>query len=232
MPDFIKRLDILHEATFAQPAFELIREFGPVIKTFYKFLGERTSVSPAFTTINSTNNFGELVIRIGLFNNLASVELKAEKLSISLPNLTSVDDIQVGKDTLLLSHQALAAALPHISLNASNFTLSNWITLEGGMSAAETILSKCSTPAQPVEASAWGATTSRNGLRLITRNDSEGWSATIFGDPSLAPGSQLFLSVDFSFVRNGIKPINEQLQVGEEKLRQLLKALGVKLADD
>jgi hypothetical protein len=226
MPDMIHRLDISHEAMFAQPAFALMREFPAILKTFYETFSGRFSVNPAFTTVNSTNTFGELSIRIGLFNNAASVELRPDKMVAKLPNLTTREAIAIAKDTVSLSHEALSKALPDVGLNASNFGLNIWVAMEGGAVAAERLLSKYS-PGSPIDVSKWGASTSRYGLRLVSRNDTEGWAATIFGDPSLLPESHLFLSVDIAVSRVGLRPIKDQIGLAEVKLPQIFEALGL-----
>ena len=76
MPDTVQRLDIVHEATFGQPAFALLREFPSVIKAFYEVLSTRFPLNAEHISITPTSTVSELLIRIGLFNNVASVELK------------------------------------------------------------------------------------------------------------------------------------------------------------
>ena len=229
MPDQIKRMDVLHEAAFSEPSFVLLREFPPVIKKFYEVLSTRFSVSPAYTTINSTNTVADLTIRIGLFNNSAAIELRPDRMAVSLPNITSRDELIVVKDTLSLAHNALKGALPETTLSTSKFTLNTWISLEGGAIAAEDILTRCASPSHPLDASKWGATSSRNSLRLTSRNDAEGWDITIYGDPSLVQGSHLFLSLDLTVSRANAHSINEQVAVAETKLPQIFEAIGLNL---
>jgi len=138
MPDQIKRMDVLHEAAFSEPSFVLLREFPPVIKKFYEVLSTRFSVSPAYTTINSTNTVADLTIRIGLFNNSAAIELRPDRMAVSLPNITSRDELIVVKDTLSLAHNALKGALPETTLSTSKLTLNTWISLEGGAALLRT----------------------------------------------------------------------------------------------
>ncbi len=227
MPDSVQRLDISHEALFSQPAFGLMREFPPVIKKFYEALNTRFSVNTAHTTINSTNTFGELSIRIGLFNNVAAIELRPDKMAVTLPNLNNAESIAIAKDTISLAHNALAGSLPEVKLNASNFTLNAWITMEGGAAAAERLLVKRSSPAEPIDTSKWGASASRYGMRVLTRNDAEGWTISIFGDPSLVPGAHLFLAIELGISRSGLRPISEQISFAETKLPQVFEALGL-----
>lgn len=227
MPDSVQRLDISHEALFSQPAFGLMREFPPVLKKFYETLNTRFSVNTAHTTINSTSTFGELSIRIGLFNNVAGIELRPDKMAIALPNLNNAESIVIAKDTISLAHGALAAALPDVTLAASNFTLNAWITMEGGAAAAERLLDKRASPADPIDTSSWGASASRYGLRVLSRNDAEGWTISIFGDPSLVSGAHLFLAIELGISRTGLRPIGEQISFAETKLPQIFKALGL-----
>ncbi len=232
MADSVQRLDVFHEALFSKPEFRLMREFAPITKIFYETLAARFSLSTAHTTVNSTNTFGDLSIRIGMFNNAASVELMPDKMSARLPNITNAEGIIISKDTIALSHTALATAMPETTLRASNFTLSIWIAMEGGAVAADELLLKYTTPASPLDASKWGASASRHGMRFLTRNDAEGWAITLFGDPSLVPGSHLFLSIDISFSRSGLLPIGEQIAFAELRLPQIFGTLGVKFPDE
>jgi hypothetical protein len=139
--------------------------------------------------------------------------------------------VQVAKNALVLCHTALPNALPNARIVSSNYVLNTWIALEGGAGAAEAILSRYSRPAEPIDASAWGALICRNGLRLLSRNDAEGWALTVFGDPSLVQGTHLFLSIDFNFVRESLTQIEQQIENIENKLRVMLKTLGINLPD-
>jgi hypothetical protein len=49
MADIAQRLDIIHESHFATPAFELLREFPPILKTFYEILGARFDLAAKAT---------------------------------------------------------------------------------------------------------------------------------------------------------------------------------------
>ena len=227
MSDKITRLDVLHEAAFSQPAFELVREAPSILKRFYEALGTRFRVDTAYTTVNSTNTLHDLIIRIGLFNNVAAVELTPDRMTINFPNITNRNDVVLVKETLSLAHDGLAAALPNTTLSTSKFTLNMWVAMEGGAAATEAILSKHAIPTKPLDVSKWGATSSRHGLRLTTSNDAEGWSLTIYGEPSLVPGSHLFLSFDFAVQKASSKTIAEQLVLAEQKLPQIFEALGL-----
>ena len=186
MPDTIHQLDIIHEATFAEPAFGLPREFPPVIKVFYDTSRSRVQLNTEHTTVASTNTLSDFVIRIGMFNNVAAVELRVDKMLVRLPTINNQESIAIAKDTIAQSRIALANALPEVVLNSSNFVANAWIALEGGTTAAERLLSRCANPATPLDFATWGADTARHGLRLVSRNDLHGWTATIFADPSLS----------------------------------------------
>lgn len=232
MPDVIHRLDIVHEAVFSQPAFGLLREFPTALRVFHETLSKQFTVNPEHISITSTNILSDLLIRIGLFNNTVSVELKADRMIVRLPNLNNVESLEIAKDTLALCYQALNVSFPDITLRNTAFVLSIWMTMEGGAEAAERLLVRNASPTHPLDAKLWGATTSRYGLRNISRNDSEGWTLTIFGEPSLVPAAHLFLSIDFTFTRNGMKSIQEQVAFGETRLPQVLTALGLNIPPD
>jgi hypothetical protein len=232
MPDTVQRLDIVHEASFAQPAFALLREFPPVMKAFYEVLSSRFSLNTEHISVTPTNVMAELLIRIGLFNNVASVELKPDKMSVRLPNIINPESVAIAKDAITLAHTALEKGLPGLSLSGTSFSVNAWIALEGGAEAADRLFESHARPTKSIDSTLWGAESSRYGIRNYSRSESENWSLTIFGEPSLVPGAHLFLSIDLNILRQGLRPIGEQTALAETKLRQIFSAFGLKFPDE
>ncbi len=232
MPDIINRLDIVHEARFAKPAFELVRDFPQVLKGFYDALSSRHSLNSEHISVSSANVLSDLVIRIGMFNNVAAVELRADRMVVRLPTLNNVESVEIGKSVLTLSYEALEKTLPQITLRETSTIANIWLALEGGDQAAEQLLLRNAEPAAPPDPSKWGAEALRYTLRCLSRNETEGWTASIYAEPSLVQNAHLFLMIDFAFQRTGLRSISDQIAFIEIKLRAIARALGVSVPEE
>jgi hypothetical protein len=229
MPDTLHRLDVIHEARFTRPAVELAGEVPKVLRNFFDLISPHHPLSSEQISVSSANVLSDFLVRFSMYNNGAAVELRADRMSVRLQNINNLESVDIAKSLLTLSHEALAKTLPNIQLRETTFTGNSWFVLEGGASAAEQLLERNATPGSPLNPALWGAESIKYRLRSLSRNDSEGWTALLYVEPSLVKAANLFIVVEFTLQQKELRPIIDQISLFESKFRQIVIALGLRL---
>ncbi len=231
MTDTIVRLDLVHEAHFGRPAFELLREAPAVIANFYDELSPNFTVNAEHITAAYTNVLSEVLVRIGLFNNVAAVEIRPQRMSVRLPNISNTESVAIATNAIRATHSALAKGPPKIDVVSTSFLAHCWVALEGGEDSARRLLARNSIPVAAIDPVMWNGDEIKYGLRFTSRNVAEGWTVTVFGEASLVPGSHLFLAIELVMTSRS-DPIDDHIRFAEEKLRQVLVGLGLNVAPE
>jgi hypothetical protein len=225
----VLRLDILYEFYFANPAFELARNAPDVLKVFYESISPRYQIPAEHMSVVASNVLSELVIRLGLFQNAAALEIRPQKIALIFSNIRDKEGVQVIKDVLALVDDARRKAIRDAMPANTRYTLHSWLKLDDGESAASNVLKR--TGAGEISPKLFGAERVMEQLKTKVVNDSEKWDVQIIGEPSAITEAHLFLSIDTWF-RPGSKysALSEQIGFVEEFLPKALKAFGVELA--
>jgi hypothetical protein len=232
MPDTLHRLDVIHEARFSRPAVEFAGEAPKILKTFFDIISPHHALTSDQISVASGNVLSDLLFRFGMYNNAASVELRADRVSVRLQNVNTPEAGAIAKSIITLAHDCVSKVLPAIDFRETKFTGNSWFVMEGGTSAAEQLLARNATPVSPLDPSLWGAEELKYRLRSFSKNESNGWTAILYAEPSLVAAANLFLAAEITFERKGLRPISDQISFVEATFRMIALALGLNLPNE
>jgi hypothetical protein len=226
----VQRLDISHELSFAQPAFALARNTSDIIQIFYETIAPRYPIAADHIAVSASNTLSQLVIRIGLFANAASLELRAERMILRFSQVVGDDNLATVKDTVILAHDALHKAVPGVRGANASFLVNAWLALDGATEAAQKLLRDHANPRSPIDPKQLGAQDIAYTARTILQNPSEKWDVQIVAEPSVIPQAHLFIMTNLSF-RAGTKyeSIDQQISFAEQLVPKIFTSFGIEL---
>jgi hypothetical protein len=225
----VQRLDVLHELSF-QPAFVLARNASETLQNFYTIIAPRYAIPVEHVAVNAANILSEWFIRIGLFENLAALELRINKMTLRFPQSQAAEGVKAVKDVTMLAHDALRKAVPDVRSAQTAFSLSSWMALEGGTDAAQAFLRKRAMPQSCIDPKQLGGENATYVLRVNVPNPTEMWTVQITAEPSALPQADLFLLVQLSFGHGTqYQGVDEQILFTERLVRKVLASLEIDL---
>lgn len=226
----VVRFDIVQELAFARPVFGFVERASQVLKIFYETIAPRFPIATEHVAVVPSNVLSEVQIRIGLFNNLAQLELRSERMTLRFPNV-GLADVAFVKDASVLAYDALMKALPELVCAISKFNIFFWLKIEGGAEGVKLLFKNRATPSEPIQAQTFGANTSSHYVKVNLQNDAEKWDISINTEPSVVTGSNLFVLLTVSFhPGTPYGEIQKQIEFVENSVPKLWPSLGLELA--
>jgi hypothetical protein len=202
------------------------------MQNFYTTLAPRYPFPTEHMAVNAASILSEWFIRIGLFGNLASLELRIDKMIFRFPQSGGSETLKIVKDTVVLAYDALRKAVPEVRFAQASFSLSAWLTLDGGTEAAQELLVKRAIPHSPIDPQQLGAQTVSYAPRVNVSNEPEKWNVQIVAEPSAIPLAHLFVGINL-FLRDGTPyhSIDEQISFTEQLVPKVFASLGIDLKE-
>jgi hypothetical protein len=195
----VPRLEILHESLFAQPAFQLAQSAPTVLKIFYDQISPRYKVPDEHMSVGASNTLSDLVIRMGLFDNSATLEVRPRKMLLMFPNITKKEHVQIIKDVITLAYDARQKAMPDVATGNSRFLLHAWLAVEEGKDAAHRALAKSAAPTSTIDPRSLGAEQVTHYVKMRITNETENWDMLVSEEVSAILDAHLFVSIDTWF---------------------------------
>jgi hypothetical protein len=228
----IHRLDVLHELSFAQPVFALAANASETMQNFYTTLAPRYPINTEHMGVNAANILSEWFVRIGLFGNVAALELRIDKMTLRFPQVIGSEAVKIVKDTVVLAYDALRKAVPEVRFAQASFSLSGWLTLDGGIEAAHEVLVNRAKPHSLIDPRQLGGETASYALRVNVSNEPEKWNVQIVAEPSAIPMAHLFVGINL-LLRDGTPydSIDEQISFTEQLVPKVFALLGIDLKE-
>jgi len=224
------RFDIVQELAFARPVFGFIEHASQVLKIFYETIAPRFPIATEHVAVAPSNVLSEVQIRIGLFNNLAQLELRSERMTLRFPNIVQAD-VALVKDASLLAYDALKKAQPELVCATSKFNLFFWLRVEGGVDGVKFLSKNRATPSEPIQAQTFGATTASHYVKVSLQNEADKWDMSVNTEPSIVPGTDLFVVLTMSFhPGTPYDELHKQIEFVENIIPKLWPSLGLELA--
>lgn len=196
----IERLQLSFDAYFRQPAFDVSISLATVAREVHRSFAASFGVRLSDITSLPGGNLGEVGLRIAVPAVSAEVELRLDRANCRFSGIGAGHQLDSAKKLIAGLHEAVPVALPGAEIGASVFKVSSWIRCEGGAGVAHALLDAAARPAQPIDASALGASSISYGLKFDLENASEAWRAAVVIERSLIQRSDLFVLLDLGFL--------------------------------
>lgn len=224
------RLDLLHELLLLKPVFSLARSTPDILKVFYETISPRFPIATENMSVTASNVLSDLHVRIGLFANTVSLELRPQKMTLLATNIRERASVSVLKDLLSLSHEGFEKAFEEKPAGNSRFLLHLWLAVEGGVEAARAAIGRSAVPHLTIKPSSIGAETISYSVRAQLQNKKDGWEITVAEEPSIISDAHVFLVIDSRFGSSTkYSRLADQVSFIEDTSPKLLASLGLEL---
>jgi len=199
----LARLNVVYERPFRQPVFQVSKSAVEILDCLYGRLNPKYPMAMSDLTASSALSMGEIAIRARLFNGNGLLELSVEKFTARFEGLRNKQDVEIVKDAITLSEDALENALPGTNYEGAAIRTSAWLSCDDGDQGVQDLLEKFGTPKLKLRRNEFGAEKIKTPVRAQLTNEKEGWAVNFFLDTSELAGAHLFFLCDGVYIETG-----------------------------
>jgi hypothetical protein len=180
-----------------------------------------------FRALNASS-LAEVGVKITLLSGKINLEIRVDKMTLVALNLNSPDEISFARDSLYIARDVVAGRGDGFSAGRCDLRLATWLSVDGGALAGKDLLSKVVVPTREIDVSKLGAEKVFYQPRVNVINEKNGWQLTALLEPSVVPGSDLFLIRDFAFFSgNSVGGAEQQFSLVENTTPAIFDWLGL-----
>ena len=191
----IVRIDAHYEVAFSRPVFSRIASFSQVIEPIYDAFSSELSVPSDAISVEVGNSIATSRVTLTLFSGLSVFEAKLDGYKAHFLDLRSSDAIDQAKRHAKLFEDAVSGFLTDSVPGHSRLATPSWLTVEGGIVAAEALAKRLSWLPDSDDPFEIGATNTRSLVKFESMNSSELWKIGIAVEKSALPEAHLFLEL-------------------------------------
>jgi hypothetical protein len=230
MRSHLVRFDLNYEANLATPAFVLANNTGEAIRAIYEQISPRFPIQPEHISVNASNVLSEVWVRIGLFNNSAQLDLRANKWTFLAPAINSLDALSVIKDVLQLAEFGIQRSTGGMSKKECKVSFYIWLSVEGGKMAAQRLMDSQATSFDKSKLAKLSPSRIEHIPRFRLVDEGADLNISVLQEISVAPTSDIFFNFDCSFgTRSTARSPSEQIDVVVPRIFQIFDMIGIQV---
>ena len=191
----IVRFDAHYEVAFSRPAFSRIASFSQIIEPIYDaFCSELVIPSDAISLENG-NTIATAGVTLTLFSGLSVFEARLDGYKAHFLDLRSSEAIDRAKRHAKLFEDAICGFLTDGIPAHSRLVTPSWLTVEGGIAAAEALIRSLTWLPDSDDPFQIEATNTRSLVKFECFNNDDLWKIGITVDKSALQEADLFLEL-------------------------------------
>jgi len=190
----IVRFDAHYEVGFSRPAFSRITSFAQIIEPIYDAFCSEFELSSDAISLENGNTIATAGVTLTLFSGLIVFEAKLDGYKAHFLRLRSSDTIDRAKRHAKLFEDVICGFLTDGVPAHSRLVTPSWLTIEGGIPAAETIVRRLTWLPDSDDPFRIEATNTHSLVKFECSND-DFWKIGITVDKSAIQEADLFLEL-------------------------------------
>ena len=195
----IARFDVHYEVAFSRPAFSHIASFAQIIEPIYDTFSAETPIPSDAIELETGNTIDTAGVTLTLFSGFSVFEAKPDGYKAHFLDLRSPEAIDQAKRHATLFESAVCGFLTDGVPGLSRFVTPSWLTVEGGMSAADALVRNLTWSPESQDPFQIGATNVRSLVKFECSNTDDLWTVGITMDRSALPEAHLFLEISAAY---------------------------------
>lgn len=177
-----KRMDLAYEAMFSAPSFNLPQSATALLESLYEkinplAISQGFSIAVSDMHVFGGNSLSDIRVRIAILNGDCSIDVTADKLSIGFSGLQNGKDLDICKDCISLSEQAVRAALSDLQVRCVVVRPTLFLELDREAESASSHLAQVADFSTKFNLGGFGNAARHPGVNLEVENTEEGWNA-------------------------------------------------------
>ncbi|MFQ5930967.1 MAG: hypothetical protein ACE5MM_01025 [Nitrospiraceae bacterium] len=227
------RLNVVYERPFKQPVFRVSKSAVEILGCIYETLNPKYPMVMSDLTATAAQSMGDIAIRARLFGGNGLLELGVEKFTARFEGLQSKEDVEIIKDVIILSEDALQRALPGTQYKGATVGTSAWLICEDGEKGAQNILKKYGVHDASISPKKFGAEKIKIPISGELQNEKEGWSINFLIETSKLAGAHIYVLCNGAYVENSrFNTFEERAEHYDAIYRDLLANYGLEPVAD
>ena len=230
MKTHIVRYDAHYEVGFSRPAFGRIASFSQIIERIYDTFRPEMHIPSDAIKLENGNTISTAGVTLSLFSGLSSFEAKLDGYKAHFLDLRSPEAIDRAKRHAKLFEVAVCGFLIDAVPAHWRLVTPSWLTVDGGMDAAERLVRSLSWLPESHDPFGIGATKISSQVKFDCLNPDEQWAIGIILEKSALPDAHLFFEISAAYtpgtVHNTFDAMTEHLSCAS---KLVIEKLGLKL---
>ena len=199
MKAHIARFDAHYEVGFSRPAFGRIASFSQIIEHIYDAFSREIHIPSDAIKLENGNTISTARVTLSLFSGLSSFEARLDGYKAHFLDLRSPEAIDRAKRHAKLFEAAVCGFLIDATPAHWRLVTPSWLTVDGGMDAAERVIRNLSWLPDSHDPFEIGATKVSSQVKFDCLNSDEQWAIGIILDKSALPDAHLFFEISATY---------------------------------
>ena len=199
MKAHIARLDAHYEVEFLRPAFGRIASFSQIIEKIYDSFSEEIHIPSDAIKLENGSTISTAGVTLSLFSGLSSFEARLDGYKAHFLDLQSREAIDRAKRHAKLFEAAVRGFLIDATPAHWRLVTPSWLTVDGGMDAAERLVRNFSWLPESHDSFGIGATRVSSRVRFDCLNPDKHWAIGIILDKPVLPETHLFFEISSTY---------------------------------
>ncbi len=199
MKAHITRFDAHYEVAFSRPAFSRIASFSQIIEPIHDAFSSEIQIPSDAIKLETGSTIAATSVTLTLFSGHSIFEAKPDGYKAHFLDLEASKAIDQAKRHAKIFEDATCGFLTDGVPNLWKLVTPSWLTVDGGMDAAEGLIRRLAwlpTSHDPFEI---GATKTRSQAKFECFNPDEHWGVAITMDRSALPDADLFVEISSGY---------------------------------
>ena len=226
----LKWMELVYEAEFSVPLFDLPGRNTELLKSLHQSIHPRFPLRTRDLHVFGGTALSDVCVRVVMFGGNGTIEVTAERLSMSFNGLRGEQDIAICNECLALVEQALKRALPEAEITMFLVRTTLSLRLGNGSVIARDFLRQVVKPGIDMELNGLGNAALYPCINLEVRNEDEGWQAVLHAYSNSVEKSSIIASCWITCTESPELHLHEECAGRPQRLlEELLKGLDIEL---
>ncbi len=196
----IVRFDAYYDVAFARPAFSRLGSFAQIIEPIHDALSGEVLIPSDAISLENGNTIASSVVTVTLFSGNGVFEARLDGYKTHFLDLRLSEDIDKAKRCAMLFEGAASEFLDAGLPATWRLVMPSWLTVDGGIEAAEELVRSLTWLPGNDDPFAIGATKTLSHVKFECSNTKQSWVIGLTVDKSVLPSADLFLEVSSKYM--------------------------------
>ena len=172
-----RRADLVYEAAFSAPSFELPVLGTALLKSLYENLLPLSLINTTDLRVLGGNALSEVRVQVAVFGGLGLIDVGPEGITMNFRDLQNTGDFAPCMNCILLGEEVTLRTLPNCEINTVVLRPTLFLDLEGGAKNASEHLASVLGRVTELDLQEFGNPVRHHGVNLEIENTEQGWRA-------------------------------------------------------